>query len=70
MSVFTHGITTIIILMGLFMCFFVDWSYVCENCCFKSRSRNNSYIEWGREALVCDITNDILSDTTSDVSIV
>ena len=66
MSVLTHGISTIVILMGLFMCVFVDWGYACENCCFQSRSRNNSSIEWGRESLLCDIT----SDTTSEVSIV
>jgi len=75
MSILTQGISTIVILMGLFMCVFVDWYHVCENCfCFQPRSRNNSYIEWGREALVCDIisdiNSDINSDTTSEVSTV
>jgi hypothetical protein len=67
MPILTQGISTIVILMGLFMCVFVDWEYVYENCfCVQSRNRNNSSIEWGREGLLCDIT----SDTTSEVSIV
>ena len=66
MSILTQGISTIVILMGLFMCVFVDWEHVCETCCVQSRSRNNSSIEWGREGLLCDIT----SDTTSEVSTV
>lgn len=67
MSILTQGISTIVILMGLFMCVFVDWHHVCDNCfCFQPRSRNNSSIEWGRESLLCDIN----TDTTSEVSIV
>ena len=66
MSILTQGISTIVILMGLFMCVFVDWEHVCETCCLQSRSRNNSSIEWGRESLLCDIN----TDTNSEVSTV
>ena len=38
MSILTQGISTIVILMGLFMCVFVDWHHVCENCCFHQEA--------------------------------
>jgi len=65
MSILTQGISTIVILMGLFMCVFLDWDYVCENCCSSPRSRNNSSIEWGRESLLCDITSDTISEIST-----
>lgn len=67
MSILTHGISTICILMGLFMCVFVDWNYVCENTyCFRIRRRNVPSIDWGQENLFSDIN----SDTTTQVSTV
>jgi len=68
MSVLTQGISTIVILMGLFMCVFVDWEYVCTHTCYSSRSRNNSSIDWGIHPLLTN--DDIISDTTSVISTV